>query len=96
MKSFYSSLALCSSKPAILALVEPYSTHYFPESLDSKLPICLSQLFRSECLQMNYGELLNLAEKWTVAITAEKTRLAEEQTRGQATSRLWSECVPVE
>ena len=38
---------------------------------------------------MNYGELLNLAEKCTVTITAEEARLAEEQMRGQATSRLW-------
>lgn len=40
IKMFYSSLASCSSKPAILALVE--ST----KSLDPKFPMSLSQLFK--------------------------------------------------
>ena len=66
MKIFYSSLAYCSSKPAILALVEPFSSSYVPKSLNPKLPMSLSQVFKPEYLRMNYGELLKEGEKCTI------------------------------
>ena len=89
MKIFYSSLASCSSKPAILALVEPFSSSYVPKFLDSKLPMSLSQLFKPEYLRMNYGELLKEGEKCTLTVTTEEAKVVEQQTRGQAKSRFW-------
>ena len=49
----------------------------------------LSQLFKAEYLRMNYGELLKEGEKCTITVTTEEAKVVEQQTRGQAKSRLW-------
>ena len=96
MKIFYSSLAYCSSKPAILALVEPFSSSLVPKSLHgSKASYEFVQLFKVEYLRMNYGELLKEGEKCTITVTTEEAKVVEQQTRGQAKSRFGSECVLV-
>ena len=38
----FASLSTCSTKPAILALLDDYSSNYIPSSLATGLPICLS------------------------------------------------------
>ena len=86
---FFSSLASCDSKPAILALVEPYSDDYIPSSMDEGLSMCLSLLYTPENLHLNYNELLEKATQVNISITSEETALVESKTRGQATSRLW-------
>ena len=96
MKGFYSSLALCSSKPAILSLVEPYSNNYVPKSLNSKLPMCLSQLFRQECLCMNYGELLNILRNTLLQLQQRKQGLQKNKQGGRRHHVFGSECVLVE
>ena len=61
LKEFLGALGSCSSKPAILSLVEPYSYKYIPKTLNSTLPVCFTELFKPEYLELNYGELLKLA-----------------------------------
>ena len=77
MKSFFSDLSSCSSKPAILSIVEPLSFKYISKSLDENFPLCMSELFRTEYLQSNYGELLKLAGECAISITVEKAKLVE-------------------
>lgn len=87
--TFFSSLAACSSKPAILSLIDPYSSRYIPQTLDSGLPTCLSELYKPEYAELNYGELLTVAKNYSVSITEEQALLVESKTRLQSNSRLW-------
>ena len=84
----FASLAKCSSKPAILSLVEPYCSEYIPKSLDEGLPSSLSCLYKPEMLNFNYSELLLHAKENPVTVTAEEIKNDEEKTRDQANSRL--------
>lgn len=88
-KSFLASLASCPSKPAILSLVQPYSSNYVPKSLSVGLPMYLTELFKSEYLHKNYGDLLTLAREITITVTPEEASLVEAKTRSQSKSRLW-------
>ena len=87
--AFLGKLALCKSKPAILSLVEPYSSQYVAESLDSSFPVCLSQIYKSENLNLNYLELLSIATNYQITVTEQQTAHVESKTRLQANSRLW-------
>ena len=82
-------LASCKSKPAVLSLVEPYSSRYVPKSLDSSLPVCLSQIFKSEYLNLNYYELLSIASDYQITITEQQAMQVENKIKLQANSRLW-------
>ena len=53
------------------------------------MPLCLSELFKSEYLNWNYGELSTLAAKYEVSVTEEQAALVENKTRLQSNSRLW-------
>ena len=86
----FSALAVSSSKPAILALVEPHCESYVPSSLSGGLPIILSTLYNSEFLSLNYSELLLKASECVISVTPEQADLGENLTRGQNKSRLWS------
>ena len=88
-KNFLDALASCSSKPAILSLVEPHCSSYIPKSLDGSLPPCLTELFKPEYAYLNYAELLNLASDHIITITEDEARHVEVQTRSQSSSRLW-------
>ena len=83
------SLASCSCKPAILSLVQPYASNYVPKSLDENLPLCLSELYKPEYLQTNYGDLLKHAEECRITVTSEQAELVESKTRSQSKSPLW-------
>jgi hypothetical protein len=86
---FYSSLSSCQSKPAILALVEPYCNSYVPSTLDEGLPKSLSLLYSPENQRLNYNELLQKGVEVQITVTAAEAALVETQTRGQTRSRLW-------
>lgn len=89
VKHLFPSLASTSTKPAILSLVEPYSSKYIPKLLDEGLPMCLSELHKLEYLQSDYGELLKLAEQCKITVTPEQAKNVESATRSQAKSPLW-------
>ena len=85
----FASLSTCSTKPAILALLDDYSSNYIPSSLAMGLPICLSDMFKQEYLNKPFDELLQIAAETEIVVSASQAKAAEEQTRGQANSRLW-------
>ena len=88
-KNFLASLASCSSKPAILSLVEPYSSRYIPKAADGSLPLCFTILYRAAYLNKNYSELLKIGKTVEIEATRDEVEQAEVQTRSQAQSRLW-------
>ena len=85
----FASLAECSSKPAILALVKDYSSNYIPSSLAADLPLCLTDVYSTEHLKKPFSNLLKIAEETEVSVNASQAKAVEAKTRGQAKSRLW-------
>ncbi len=70
-------------------MVEPYSSQYVPKSLDSNFPVCLSQIFKSEYLNLNYSELLAIASDDQFTVTEQQAMEAESKTKQQVNSCLW-------
>ena len=70
-------------------LGEPYSSRCVPMSLNSSLPVCLSQIFKSEYLNLNYCELLSIASDYQITVTEQQATQVESKTKLQANSRLW-------
>ncbi len=87
--NFLHSLSSCSSKPAVLSLIKPFSSEYIPTPLSSDFPTCLSELFKPEYLDLNYGELAHKASECTISVTLSEVNVVEEQTRSQSNSSLW-------
>lgn len=85
----FASLSTCSTKPAILALLDDYSSNYIPSSLAMGLPICLSNMLKPEYLNKPFDELLQIAAETEIVVSPSQAKAVEEQTRGQANSRLW-------
>ena len=86
-KIFLGSLASCTSKPAILSLMEAHSSKYIPSPLSIDLPMCLSELFKPDYLHLNYGELAQKAADCTLSMTINEVKAVE--TRFQSSSSLW-------
>ncbi len=89
VKGFFSSLALTSSKPAILSIIEPFSSNYVPKSLDENLPMCLLHLMKPENLKKDYGELLTLAKQSIVTVTCTQAETVQSKTLSQSKCPLW-------
>ncbi len=51
--------------------------------------MCLSELYKPEYMDLNYGELVTLATSCTFSVTEEQALLVEAKTKLQANSRLW-------
>ena len=49
----------------------------------------LSELYKPEYVELNYGELVTLATNYTVSITEKQASLVESRTKLQSNSRLW-------
>jgi hypothetical protein len=58
-------------------------------SLNPELPSPLSQLYKPDNLNLNYMELLHLADKVELSITPNQCAAVEVNTRDQSMSRLW-------
>ena len=86
----FHSLSQCKgAKPAVLAIVPPYSESYIPATLDQDLPMVLSDLYEKECLSLGYMNLLQRANDIKLTITVVQVTAVETKTRDQANSRLW-------
>ena len=88
-ESLFASLSTCGTRPAILSLVEPYASEYVPRSLDSSLSPCFSELYRPECLHMQYSELMKSCESCNITVTQLEADAVESATKSQTQSRLW-------
>ena len=66
--------------------MEPLTSKFIAKSLEENLSLCLSELFRTEHLQSNYGELLKHTGEYVISITPEKAELVESKTKAQSKS----------
>ena len=89
LNQLFDRLAQCKSRPSILALSRNHSSLYVPLSLDQNLPSPLSQLYDPENLNLNYMELLELADNLVLSVTPDQCTVVEANTRDQSKSRLW-------
>lgn len=86
----YDSLAKCEgAKPAVLAIVSPYSEAYIPASLHQGLPMVLSDLHKKEYLSLGYNSLLQIASETKLQLMVDQAKTVEMKTRDQAKSRIW-------
>jgi hypothetical protein len=86
----FCNLSRCAgTKPAVLAIVQPYSEAYIPTTLDQDLPMVLSDFYEKECLSLGYASLLQKAKGVKLTITAAQVAAVKAKTRDQANSRVW-------
>ena len=77
----FNSLAKCEgAKPAVLAIVPPYSEAYVPASLDQDLPMVLSDMYKKDYLSLGYRSRLQLANQTNVCLTADQAKAVESKT----------------
>ena len=67
-------------KPAVLAIVPPYSEAYVPASLDQDLPMVLSDMYKKDYLSLGYRSRLQLANQTNVCLTADQAKAVESKT----------------
>ena len=89
LNAFFNDLSSAGSRPAILSLVPSYCSAYVPKRLLPTFPEPLSFLHRSDCMTMEYHELLKACEAVEITVTKEMSNAIEEETRNQANSKLW-------
>ena len=89
LEDFYKALASNSTKPAILSIIEPYSSNYVTMSLNEDLPMCLLDLMKPENLTKEYGELLTLSKQCSITVTPAHIKTVENKTRCQSKCNLW-------
>ncbi len=89
VNGFLSSLRALSTKPAILSLIELYSSKYVPKSLSEDFPVCLSSLLESDYIKYSYGDLLEVAKKYKISVTPQQAEVVERETLSQSKSPLW-------
>ena len=89
LEDFYKALASNSTKPAILSIIEPYSSKYVPVSLNEDLPMCLLDLMKPENLTKEYGELFALSKQCSITVTPAHIKTVENKTRCQSKCNLW-------
>ncbi|XP_022785983.1 uncharacterized protein LOC111326282 [Stylophora pistillata] len=68
-KNFFTSISGCTVKPAVLSLVTPFNEQYICKEIDNipkPLPI---SLFKEECMQLDYMELLRQCRQVSLEIT---------------------------
>ena len=93
LKEFYTSLSKCSSKPAILSVIDEFSLPYIPKFLAPDLPPVLSDLYNQDLQCAQYLEILQHASTNGIikscSVSANQQVAVEKSTRSQANSKLW-------
>ena len=89
LDNFFTKLSQCSTKPAILSIVTPYSDSYIPKTIQPTFPKPLQQLYDEKYLDCNYLELLAVCEQVEITVTKEMAIAVETETRTQSNCSLW-------
>ena len=88
-KSFFSSISGTAVKPAVLSLVTPFNEQYTCKEIDN-VPMPLpDSLFKEECIQLDYIELLQQCQQISVEVTPDECQAIETSTRKQSQSKVW-------
>lgn len=89
LDNFFLKLSKCSTKPAILSIIDPYSDSYIPKVAQPSFPKPLQQLYDDKYLTYGFIELLSACEEIEISLTDEMATSVEVETRGQSNSNLW-------
>ena len=89
---FFSKLHATGTKSVILSITNPYSEEFVPVSMQGAFPKPLTDLYDESCLNLEYKDLLQKCKDVSISLTTEEANVIEEQTRGQAASKLWYRC----
>ena len=68
-KTFFTSISGCTVKPAVLSLVTPFNEQYTYREIDNVPKPLPNSLFKRECTQLDYMELLQQCQQVSLEIT---------------------------
>lgn len=88
---FLDKLKHANPRAAVLSIAPKHSHDFVPMALKDGYPRPLGQLYEAENVGMTYKELLDKSEKVfeDLFITDAQCELVEQQTKGQASSKMW-------
>ena len=89
IEAFYKCISQNKHKPAILALVEPYSDDFVPSSLKKSIPKAVTEISDEKTCSLSYEELVLHCKRIDLGLTEEKITTVEKETRQQSNCRLW-------
>ena len=89
LTAFYGKIAKCSSKPALLSIVPPYSKEYAPRFLKEDFPKILTELYDLNAATQNYAELLETCKHVKISVTKEQSQSVERATSGETNDKAW-------
>ncbi|XP_077862804.1 uncharacterized protein LOC144344897, partial [Saccoglossus kowalevskii] len=82
-------LELTETKSAVLSVVEPFNSKYIPKAAQETFPKPLTSLKREDLCLAQYDQLVRECASINLTISEEDVKVIEENTRGQADSKLW-------
>ena len=88
-KSFFASISGSTVKPAVLSLVTPFNEQYSCKEIDNVPKPLPDSLFKEECIQLNYTELLQQCQQISFEVTPDECQAIETSTRKQSLSKVW-------
>ena len=88
-KSFFTSISGSTLKPAVLSLVTPFNEQYTYKEIDNVPKPLPNSLFKVECIQLDYTELLQQCQQISLEVTPDECQAIETSTRKQSQSKVW-------
>lgn len=88
-KIFFASISGSTVKPAVLSLVTPFNEQYTCKEIDNVPKPLPDSLFKEECIQLNYTELLQQCQQISLEVTPDECQAIETSTRKQSQSKVW-------
>ena len=76
-------------KPAVLSLVTPFNERYTCKEIDNVPKPFSDSLFKEECIELEYTELLQQCQQISLGVTPDECRAIEASTRKQSQSKVW-------
>ena len=88
-KNFFTSISGSAVKPAVLSLVTPFNERYTCKEIDNVPKPLSDSLFKEECIELEYTELLQQCQQISLEVTPDECRAIEASTRKQSQSKVW-------
>ena len=76
-------------KPAVLSLVTPFNEQYTCKEIDNVPKPLPNSLFKEECIQLDYIELLQQCKQISLEVTRDECPAIETSTRKQLQNKDW-------
>ncbi|XP_051266591.1 uncharacterized protein LOC127369363 [Dicentrarchus labrax] len=88
---FLNKLKYANPRAAVLSVAPNHSKDFVPMALRDGYPTPLGQLYDAENASLTYNELIEKCDKVfeELKMTDEQCKLVEQETKGQASSRMW-------